>query len=234
MSASLLLASRSPRRQELLRLLGSPFEVVAANIHEGASHEPARDKVRAVARRGAVTIGADTQVLLEGVASGKPASRGEASQMLLRLAGRTHEVVTDVSVVDGVGRALSFSVVTRVAMREFGRDEAEAYAATDEPLDVAGAYAAQGQGGMLIASLDGCLANVVGFPLCHAFFALRRAGRSFSRRPEVACQEHFAFTCPVWRHVHAQGRALRDGERYESWTGRTLPVPRGAWRLGDL
>ena len=80
----------------------------------------------------------------------------------------------------------------------------------------------QGQGAKLIGAVEGCLANVVGLPLCHVYEALRRAGRAPRGRPERVCQEHFAFRCPVWRHAQAQGHSLRDGDTYATWY-RDLP-----------
>ena len=220
MPPPLVLGSRSPRRRELLALLGSPFEQRGPHVDESGSATPAGDKAREVASRqatAATTIAADTRIELPGESLGKPADPREAVAMLLRLSGRSHHVVTDVAIIDGAARELSFSVVSRVSMRALDRGEAEAYVATGEPLDAAGAYKVQGQGRALVRSIDGCLANVVGFPLCHAYEALRHAGRAFPERPEVACQRHFAFACPVWRHAQAQGRMLRSAESYRSW-----------------
>jgi hypothetical protein len=104
-------------------------------------------------------------------------------------------------------------------MRTCSAAEAVRYAATGEPLDAAGAYQIQRFGGALVEAVDGCLANVVGFPLCHAYEALRRAGRAFPERPEVVCQRHFGFVCPVWRRAQAQGRSLHDGVAYATWDG---------------
>lgn len=217
MPPALVLASGSPRRRELLALLGGTFEARPSTIDEEASASPARDKAHVAAAPGRTTIAADTRILLDGEWIGKPGDAADAIAILQRLAGRTHEVVTDVTVIDGAGREMSFAVSSRVTMRAFDRAEAEAYVATGEPLDAAGAYMTQGGGGAFVEGVDGCYANVVGFPLCHAYEALRLAGRSFPERPDRVCQRHFAFACPVWRHAQAQGRALRDGARYASW-----------------
>lgn len=222
MTAALVLASGSPRRRELLSLLGATFDVRDPAIDEGAADDAAAAKARAVRAPARTVLAADTLIRHGDASLGKPRDRHDAVAMLLRLAGRTHEVVTEVAVVDAAGRGTRFAVASRVRMRAFSRDEAAAYAASGEPLDAAGAYKVQGQGRRLVDSVDGCLANVVGLPLCHVYEALRRAGRSFPVRPELACQRHFAFTCPVWRHAQAQGRSLRDGDTSASWSP-TLP-----------
>lgn len=230
--SALVVASASPRRRQLLALLGSPFEVRPPGIDEAAVPEPARAKARAVEADGLTVIAADTRIRLDGEEVGKPQGAAEAVATLLRLAGRAHLVVTDVAVLDAAGRELHFSVASRVRMRAFDRSDAEAYLASGEPLDAAGAYQVQGQGAHLVSSVDGCLANVVGLPLCHAYEALRRAGRAFPERPERACQAHFAFVCPVWRHAQSQARALRAGESYRSWSeGSPSSVPVAAHRL---
>jgi septum formation protein len=102
-------------------------------------------------------------------------------------------------------------------MRRLSLREIERYVSTGEPADKAGAYAIQGEGRRLVASYEGCLANITGLPLCHAYFALRRAGAAPRERPERVCQEHYAFVCPVWRAAQRQGRAASDGAEFDSW-----------------
>jgi septum formation protein len=114
----------------------------------------------------AVVLGADTVVVLDGRPLGKPASVDDARAMLTALAGRAHEVVTGVAVVEaGTGRARTATVSTRVVMRPYAPAEIAAYLATDEPWDKAGAYAVQGEGARLVARVDGCYTNVVGLPI---------------------------------------------------------------------
>jgi septum formation protein len=129
----------------------------------------ALDKARAVAARTAepaVVLGADTVVVIDGEALGKPADPAEARAMLRRLRGRPHEVITGVAVVDTpTGRAATVSVVSRVRMGDYDEAALEAYVAGGEPLDKAGAYAIQGAGGALVAGLEGSFSNVVGLPL---------------------------------------------------------------------
>lgn len=172
----LVLASASPRREELLRQLGVPFEVLPSDLEEALPSGPVREgvtalalaKARAVARclTGAVVLGADTAVVLDGRVFGKPRSPEDARRMLQALSGRQHEVVTGVALVEApAGRETATAVVTRVRMRRCAEAELDAYVATGEPLDKAGAYAIQGAGGALVEAVEGCYTNVVGLPL---------------------------------------------------------------------
>jgi septum formation protein len=214
----LRLASSSPRRIQLLRLLQVPFEVTPPDVDEQRFVSPARAKADALARSGEITLAADTQIDLDGERVGKPRDESHAIAMLATLAGREHEVRTEIAIVDAAGRRRQFAVRSRVTLRELSLRQIERYVGTGEPLDKAGAYAIQGEGRSVVASLDGCLANITGLPLCHVYFALRRAGVAPRERPEVACQAHFDFVCPVWRAAQRQGRALRDGGEYRSWS----------------
>lgn len=225
-SPPLVLASTSPRRRALLALLGAPFDVRAPDIDEASTPEPAREKARAAAARGRTVLAADTRIRFEGSELSKPVDAADARAMLRRLSGREHVVVTDVAVVDGAGREARFSVASRVRMRPFDAEIADRYVATGEPLDAAGSYKVQGRGGALVARVEGCLANVVGLPLCHAYEALRAAGRATPARPERACQEHFAFVCPVWRHVESQARGGAAGRSFDSWIEGVSPLVR--------
>ena len=210
------LASGSPRRRELLSLLGVQFEVAAADVDERAAPRPALAKARAVARPGEVTLAADTMIELDGERIGKPADAADAVAMLERLAGREHLVRTEVAIVNAAGRALHFGVRSTVTMVPADDRAIRAYVASGEPLDRAGAYAIQGGGAALVAAYAGCYANIVGLPLCHTFFALRKTGVAMPERPEPAFARAFGFTCPAWRLAYAQGRHLRDGAEYDS------------------
>jgi septum formation protein len=214
----LRLASSSPRRIQLLRLLQVPFEASDPNVDEQQFESPARAKAVAVARHGEVTVAADTEVVLDGERIGKPRDDSHAVAMLATLSGREHEVRTELVVVAASGARRQFAVRSRVRLRELSLRQIERYVGTGEPLDKAGAYAIQGEGRRLVESYDGCLANVTGLPLCHAYFALRWAGVVPRERPEIACQAHFGFVCPVWRKTQRQGRALRDRAAYPSWS----------------
>lgn len=216
-STPLVLASGSPRRRELLALLGAPFDTREPDVDESTSAEPARAKARASALPGRTVLAADTRIRYEGREVGKPRDEADARAMLARFSGHEHQVVTDVAVVDGAGREAHFSVASRVRMRAFDAAAAARYVATGEPLDAAGSYKVQGRGSALVESVEGCFANVVGLPLCHVYEALRAAGRATPERPERACQSWFSFTCPAWRHAQAQARAGLAGASFESW-----------------
>jgi septum formation protein len=147
--------------------------------HERQACALARAKAEEVAarlRRGLV-IGADTIVVCEGVPYGKPRDAQEAEAFLLRLAGRTHHVITAVAVVDAAtGRSEEAAAVTAVHMRPFDGTEAAAYVATGEPLDKAGAYGIQGRGALLVDRIEGDYSAVVGLPLPTLAALLARFG----------------------------------------------------------
>ncbi len=187
----LILASASPRRQELLARLGLPFEVRTAAVDEtpqaGEAPEAlvrrlSRDKARAVAGQvapGPIVIAADTAVVLRngGEVLGKPTDPAEATAMLRRLRGRTHTVLTAIALID-TARALLLTGLARTAvtMRDYSDEEIAAYIATGDPFDKAGAYAIQHPGFHPVASLKGSYTNVVGLPLPHLVRALKRLG----------------------------------------------------------
>lgn len=210
------LASGSPRRRELLGLLGVPYEAAPADVDERAAPKPALAKAEAVARPGEVTLAADTMIELDGERIGKPVDAADAVAMLRRMAGREHVVRTEVALVNAAGRALHFGVRSTVTMRPADDRAIRSYVDSGEPLDRAGAYAIQGGGGTLVAAYAGCYANIVGLPLCHVFFALRKAGVAVPERPEPAFARAYGFGCPAWRIAYAQGRTLRDGAEYDS------------------
>jgi septum formation protein len=173
----LVLASASPRRRELLVQAGFRFEVQVSSVAE--SRRPDEDAIRfatrlarekaedVFARRapGVIVLGADTVVLCDGEVMGKPADAADATRMLLRLSGRTHQVVTGVAVVWGPGSAEVAAELTHVTMRTISPQEVADYVAGGEPMDKAGAYAIQGHAGRWIPRINGCYFNVVGLPL---------------------------------------------------------------------
>jgi septum formation protein len=161
-------------------------ETLAPGSLRDAAAAVALDKARSVAARLAdgVVLGADTIVVIDGVALGKPAGPDHARDMLRRLRGREHEVITGVAVVDvGSGRSETSSVVSRVRMAAYGDAEIEIYVASGEPLDKAGAYAIQGAGGALVAGLEGSFSNVVGLPLEETARMLAAFGVAVSAPP---------------------------------------------------
>ncbi|MEO5864738.1 MAG: Maf family protein [Nitrospiraceae bacterium] len=174
---ALILASTSPRRHELLALLGIPFDVKSPSFEERlVSGRPAieqvqgfaRGKAQSVARQEpeAIVLGSDTVIELDHDVLGKPADLMEARAMLRRLACRDHHVRTAVALVCSV-RAIDIVALSTVVVRMKPFDERvhERYLATGESLDKAGAYSIQGKGGDLVASIDGDFPTVVGLPL---------------------------------------------------------------------
>lgn len=182
----LTLASASPRRADLLRAAGIPFEVDPAEIDEDPfPGEPAdqyvlrvaRDKAVAVACRksGTLVLGADTTVVIDGTILGKPASDEEARMMLERLSGQEHEVLTGVVLRNGT-REWAAVERTMVRFLPISTDEIDRYIASGEPRDKAGAYAIQGLASQFIARLEGSYTNVVGLPVGQVCSLLREAG----------------------------------------------------------
>ncbi len=183
---ALILASASPRREELLRQAGCAFTVVASEAEEENDRQlpptelavdHALAKARDVALRvppGDVVVGADTIVVLDGQVFGKPRDTADARRMLTALAGREHQVITGVAVVKD-GAAWTDFAVTAVRFRAVGPEEIERYLAGGEPPGKAGAYAIQGAGALLVEGITGCYTNVVGLPLVTLDKLLRRA-----------------------------------------------------------
>lgn len=171
------LASRSPRRRDLLDQIGVGWATVDQGVDESlaAGESPevfvvrlALEKARAgheALSAGVVNVlGADTVVVADGEVMGKPADEGDARAMLERLGGRSHRVLTGVALVDGEREATRLSVNT-VTLREISRDEMRRYWASGEPVDKAGAYAIQGRGAVFVTHLEGSYSGVMGLPL---------------------------------------------------------------------
>lgn len=188
-SPPLVLASGSPRRRLLLSMAGYEFQVVTPNIDETrAKGEPPEEFVQRIAAGkasavapaqtgGTVILGFDTAVVLSGRVYGKPEDEAEAAEMLLSLAGRTHTVYTGYALhVAGESRSERGIDAARVRMRAVSPEEAATYAATEEPLDKAGAYALQGRGKGFVADVEGLRSTVIGLPLDHIVDLLLRFG----------------------------------------------------------
>jgi septum formation protein len=185
----LILASGSPRRRLLLAMAGYEFAAVAPDLAELRQPDEradeyvmrmAEEKAAAVAAGrppGTCVIGFDTTVVLDGKVLGKPADAAEAADMLLSLAGRTHTVYTGFCLaVAGTEKSEKGIEASLVTMRPVSRAEAEAYAATGEPLDKAGAYALQGAGRGFVTKVAGSRSTVIGLPLERVVDLLRRQG----------------------------------------------------------
>jgi septum formation protein len=177
MNTSIILASNSPRRRELLRQIGVVFSSDAADIDErvlpGEKPEmyavrAALEKAQAVRARidSGIVIAADTVVVLDDVIMGKPADSQDAERMLSLLSGKMHRVLTGLAVIDvGTGKARTCIADTRVWFRMLTSGQIASYVGSGEPLDKAGAYGIQGKGALLIDRIEGCYFNVVGLPL---------------------------------------------------------------------
>ena len=184
---SLILASASPRRKELLQRMGLEFTVCLAQHDEtmDPQKDPAQEvqrvsllkaeAVRALCRKEDVIIAADTVVVCEGLVMGKPASQEEAVSMLSRLSGREHQVITGLSVLQGE-RVETVSVTTTLRFRSLCEEEIRAYVATGEPMDKAGAYGIQGKASVFVEGLYGDYYNVMGLPVCTLTTILRSFG----------------------------------------------------------
>ncbi len=254
----LLLASQSPRRRELLTLLGIPFEVTAPDVvetpraNEAPSELVARlsqAKARAAGLENSpvaevsvatscalveramesaatfspcrgdtvhgycseidgqppihIVIACDTVVALGTELLGKPRDAAEATAMLRRLRERLkHAVYSAVTLLEpAADRVLTAVAKTELTMRAYTDAEIAAYVASGDPMDKAGAYAIQHPGFHPVASLQGCYANVVGFPLCHLTRGLRALGFEPSRDVPAACQAHIDYRCPVYTTI---------------------------------
>jgi septum formation protein len=205
----LLLASASPRRRQLISLLGLPYSVAISPADEDALQETYRGPITGLARWTAeqkalathslpeaanrVVITADTTVLLDDAVLGKPRDEEHARQLLLSLRGRWHHVVTGVVVSAMIDDSLEMrasSCDTPVLMRSYGEEEIAAYIATGDPMDKAGAYGIQHPQFQPTERIDGCYLNVVGLPVC----TLVRLLAAFNVFP--ADREHNEGTCP--------------------------------------
>lgn len=178
----LILASKSPRRREILTMLGVPFEIVSADAPEvippGADACAAVQAISAQKAAAAqallqknagddphrIVLGADTVVAIDGEILGKPRDRAHAAQMLRRLSGRAHSVYTGLTLLQGEKR-FTGAEETRVFFRELTEEEITAYVASGEADDKAGAYALQGKGGVFVQRAEGDFFNVIGLPV---------------------------------------------------------------------
>jgi septum formation protein len=192
-SPPLILASKSPRRKEILGLMGIPFRQCASTVAEDKVLKDPRGhvlnysflKAHDVARRikRGVVLGADTVVVLRGKIYGKPASPAEARAMLRRLSGRMHQVMTGMTLIDTArGRCISGWESTDVRFRRLTGREIDWYVGTGEPLDKAGAYGIQEKGCFLVEKINGCFFNVVGLPVAKLLELLAKIGYPNTRR----------------------------------------------------
>jgi septum formation protein len=200
--SNIILASQSPRRRYLLERAGLKFRVVPSDLDEDSipKSDPdayvralAEAKARDIAARYADhwVIGADTVVVVDGRVLGKPVSRADAADMLRRLSGRTHQVLTGYCICrPNGGNHFSDTVCTDVEFKELSEDEIRWYIQTGEPFDKAGAYAIQGIGTFLVRRISGSYTNVVGLPVCEVLeFLIREKVVGFDSPPPPVLAE---------------------------------------------
>jgi septum formation protein len=184
---AIILASQSPRRRELMALLGVPFTVQTADVDEtmdlalAPEREVARvgaskaQKIAETAAPGDIVVAADTIVLVDGKILGKPKDEADAARMLRLLSGRAHEVLTGLTVWQD-GRVQTETVRTAIHFRPLSEQEIRAYVETGEPMDKAGAYGIQGRASVFVERLEGDYFCVMGLPLCTLTGMLRACG----------------------------------------------------------
>ncbi len=182
---SIILASGSPRRRDLLNLIHLPFEVVISGADERVSAQAPSELVQLLSQRKAaavaaehpdrVVVAADTIVYLDGEVLGKPQDAADAARMLRRLSGRAHIVYTGYTVQQG-SRVVTDLAATTVHFRPLDDAEIDRYVASGEPMDKAGAYAVQGGGARFVTGIEGDFYNVIGLPLCQLVLTLRQFG----------------------------------------------------------
>ncbi len=212
----LILASNSPRRRQLLSLTGLPFIVSAANVDESTrSNESPADYVLRLAETKALAIRADEdQIILAADTTvvdgsdilGKPEDDAEATVMLRRLRGHTHQVYTGIALLrKSDGLLLKDLCVTDVPMREYSDEEIRDYVATGDPLDKAGAYAIQHAEFHPVANMEGCFASVMGLPVCHVILLMRKMNLQPNTDFFASCETLLEYDCPV-------SNAIMNGE----------------------
>jgi MAF protein len=213
---TLILASASPRRRELLAVTGWEVEIRPVDVDEtprqaesasALASRLATAKAYAAAHdqeRQDLVLAADTVVVVDGRLLGKPADHQAAQAMLLELRAREHEVITAITLLD-VGHELEVqdSCQTSVPMRAYPQDELRAYIESGSPFDKAGGYGIQDRSfqPVALARLSGCFANVMGLPLCHLVRSMKRLGYQPPENVPFRCQAHLNYDCPVYMDI---------------------------------
>jgi len=198
----LVLASTSPRRRQILALLGVPFEVIAPEFEERISAQLPADqevlefalgKAQSVATKypESIVIGSDTMIELSGEKIGKPADREDARRILRALSGKTHRIFTSVALVDSGERGMMNVETVSVEMRRYTEEEIENYLRSGECDDKAGAYSIQGQGSDLIKSICGDYLAAVGMPLRRIALYLKSRGLAVADIEKVYAEKSF-------------------------------------------
>jgi septum formation protein len=206
----LLLASKSPRRRGLLALCAWEFDLIEADINETLRPDEtpgdyvlrlAEAKARACAGQASshqIVVGADTTVVDDSKILGKPTNPLEATEMLNRLRGHSHQVYTGIAILrKSDGRLVTDLCVTQVPMRDYGDQEIKAYVQSGDPFDKAGGYAIQHTGFQPVDDLSGCYASVMGLPLCHLVRTLHHLNLAPAVDVAAKCQTTLQYSCPV-------------------------------------
>jgi septum formation protein len=204
----LVLASSSPRRQQLLAFFGIDFQIQPADVDESLlTNEKPQDYVIRLARKKAssikpnspnqrIVIAADTAVVDGGQILGKPENALQAAEMLRNLSGRSHNVYTGLAGRDVESEWVSSDLcITQVHMRDFNEAEIADYIASGDPMDKAGAYAIQNTGFNPVQKISGCYANVVGLPMCHLAEMLTRFNLAFPDDITKGCRSPHGYNC---------------------------------------
>lgn len=204
----IILASGSPRRKELLTSLGLPFQVITSGASEDIDlslppeeivKQLGEIKAQAVAKNlkeDALIIGSDTTISFEGKILGKPKDKEEARSILSMLKNNIHQVFSGIAIVDNqTQKVVSGFVATNIKMKNYSDNEMDKYISSGEPMDKAGSYAIQGEGGKLVEEIDGCYNNVVGFPLCKLTELLAHFDIVISKK-ECPCKLPSGSPCP--------------------------------------
>lgn len=216
---SILLASNSPRRKELLALTGLPFVILPVNVDEtpqpnedpeSCARRLAETKAQTAASQAEVMgfptdqliLASDTIVVMDGEILGKPVDNEDAKRMLKLLKGKTHQVITAICIqrIHSDERA-SDVCISLVPMRKYSDEEITAYIETGDPLDKAGAYAIQHNGLHPVQGMKDCYASVMGLPLCHVSRLMTRFGISSDDEIPTACQQYLNYKCPVFSTI---------------------------------
>lgn len=209
---TLILASNSPRRRQLLSLADWEFIVSVSNVDESQhENESPADYVLRLAEEKARVVKADlNQIILASDTTvvdgldilGKPQDDAEAAAMLTRLRGRTHQVYTGIALLRmSDGLLLTDLCITDVPMRNYSDEEINAYVATGDPLDKAGAYAIQHPEFRPVADMSGCYASVMGLPLCHVTRMMCKMDIQSNTDVPLQCQKLLEYDCPVYTSI---------------------------------
>jgi septum formation protein len=210
----IVLASQSPRRCELLSLLGLAFSQCITRIDEQRQIDErpvdytlrlGREKARAAAGkqvRPGIILAADTIVVDGDDVLEKPSSSEDAWAMLTQLRGRLHHVYTAIALLDGLSGELDTEIAcSPVRMRSYSDEEIAAYIASGDPFDKAGGYGIQNGDFRPTEEFDHCFANVMGLPLCHLARMMRQVGIEPPNDVPAACQSHLGYDCPVFEQI---------------------------------